>query len=687
MTASDSPSERRRPGTAAIVAVLGGLAAALISLLIGEPGRRSIFDLWQQLAPRSISADRVAVVMIDPPSLASVGPWPWPRYYLARLTENIARQKPRVIGFDMIFPESDRLNPDNFASLYPELSEAEQQRLAALPTMDSAFASTIGSAPVVLGRLAIQSDGTDADSVMADPPVVGEVPVAALRYPQILTSIAELDDVAVGHGLLNGPPDDDGVIRTVPLTVVAGDRPMPSFAAELARIAAGAKELRWHGGDLVIGKQRVPADSEGRMRLRFGHFPAPAIHSADEVLAGRLRNDALAGKVVIVGLASEGLADLVSTPIRTEDYGVFSQAQAVDSILSAVWLQRPSWLVGSEWAAGAVLVLLAALGGIHRRSWFYAALAVILSLPLISWFAFDRSGLLFDPLRPGMVGVGAALALQSLLFTHARRDRRRLAAELVEQRIGAARQEGELQAARAIQLGMVPDRARLKALNPRLDIAGLLSPARSVGGDFYDAARLDSDRVLLVIGDVAGKGVPAALFMALSKGLAKSFLTRDSRGIGDAVAALNRELMEEADDSMGVTVLVAVIDCASGSATMVNAGHENPILRRADGRVETIALRGGPPLCVADFPYPEEELTLAAGDALVLVTDGVTEAQDVDGGLFGAARAAQLIEALEHPSATAMVAAVEQGVRTFEGGAEPSDDLTVLAIRYRNAEA
>jgi len=95
--------------------------------------RRALFDEWQILSPRKIDADKVAVVLIDRESLAAVGPWPWPRYYLARLAETIAAQKPRAIAFDMIFPEADRLNPDRFTALYPELDSSSAAAIAALP--------------------------------------------------------------------------------------------------------------------------------------------------------------------------------------------------------------------------------------------------------------------------------------------------------------------------------------------------------------------------------------------------------------------------------------------------------------------------------------------------------------------------------------------------------------------------
>lgn len=684
MTALNSPSDKRRPSAVtAAITLLGGTLGALLSLLIGEPARRELFDSWQQVAPRPIATDRVAVVLVDPDSLANVGPWPWPRYYLARLTEEIAQQKPRAIGFDMIFPEADALNPDQFAALYPELPEAGRTALGSLPTMDSTFATTISASPVVLGRLGVDGNGSDPAQLMIDPEVAGRPPPRSLRYPQVLTSIAELDDVALGHGMLNGPPDDDGIVRSIPLTVTAGKRQLPGFAAELARIAAGAPALRWQGDHLRLGNRSIPADGQARMALRFGEFPNSATHSAARILAGETPPNAFTGKVVVIGLGAEGSADVVSTPVVTEGYGAFVQAQGVDAILKGAWLSRPAWVVAAEWASGALLVLMVLMAGLYRRRWFAVAAASVVALPLVSWLAFDRGQMLFDPIRPSAMAIGAALALQSLLFVRARAERTRLAAALVEQRVASARQEGEMEAARTIQLGMVPSAAKLAALDPRLDVSGLLSPARSVGGDFYDAVVLDRDRVLLVIGDVAGKGVPAALYMALSKGLAKSFLSREGVSLEAAARALNRELLRDADDAMGVTMLIGILDCSNGALAMINAGHENPIIRKPGEAARSIALRGGPPLCVCDFPYEEETVVLTPGTMVALITDGVTEAQDASGNLFGSDRAVAAASASSGAGAQAAVDALVKAVRAFEGGAEPSDDLTIMTVGYR----
>lgn len=690
---SSSRFDPRRVGRLWAVVAIGALAGALLSLVVAEPVRRALFDEWQVLAPRRIATDKVAVVLIDRESLAAVGPWPWPRYYLARLTETIAGQQPRVIGFDMVFAEADRLNPDRFVALYPELDAGASAAIGALPSMDESFAQVLGGAPVVLGRLGIngetkgggdaEGEGSDPKTIFVDPEIAGRAPRDTPRFARVLSSIVALDDVALGHAMLNGPPDADGVVRSVPLAVVAGDRPMPGLAVELARIALAAPKLSWRGGVMEVGGVRLPADAAGQLQLRFGAFPERARYSAARVLANAVPADAFRGKVVLIGPGAEGIADLVATPLETEGYGVFVQAQAVDAMLHHGWVSRPAWLVASEWGKGALLALLVAVAAMRGGRWPWLAVGGLAALlPFESWLAFDRANLLFDPLRPALIGGAAAIAAGMLIVLRGRAERVALAAALIDQRVTSALQEGELLAARTIQLGMVPTAARLARLDPRIAAAAVLEPAHSVGGDFYDAVRIDADHLLFLIGDVAGKGVPAAIYMALSKTLAKSVLVRESGGLAHAVATLNRELMREADEAMGVTLLAVLVDCRRGALTLVNAGHENPIVLSAGQAPRSVPLDGGPPLCVCDFPYPEERLDLAPGDTVVLITDGVTEAQDAAHRMFGLDSTLGALAQAPADDPAVQVLHLVEAVRGFEHPTEPSDDLTILAFRY-----
>ena len=224
----------------------------------------------------------------------------------------------------------------------------------------------------------------------------------------------------------------------------------------------------------------------------------------------------------------------------------------------------------------------------------------------------------------------------------------------------------------------------LAGLDARLDLDAVLEPAQAIGGDLYDAFRLPDGRIVFLVGDVTGKGPSAALFMAVSKALAHSLLRRGGAPLDAIIGRLNDELQGDGETFVEVTLLCGIIDLATGTIELVNAGHENPLIRRADGTLEDVAMEGGLPLCtMPGYPYPLESVQLGPGDGLVIITDGVREAQNANGGFFGSERTRDVLLAWGDGPAAAATRALITAVRGFEAGAPASDDLTVMALRYR----
>ena len=683
MTASKSASEAKGPRGRVIVTWLAmTLLAILLTLAAGDRMRRGLFDSWQALKERDLSATEVRVVLIDDASIEFVGSWPWPRYYLARLTEELAARGAQVIGFDVLFAEHDRVRAETLLTIYPELSPAVVAEVQSLEPMDQLFGKVIGSAPVVLAHAGVERAPSDQPPI-ADAPISGSLPSMVDSWPAELAAIPELDDVALGHGLVNGRPDVDGVVRSVPLVMRAGGKPRPSFSLEIARHALGSAAVRVAGDSLRVGGRAIPIDRRGRMRLHFGTFPEDKIISAAQVLGhdSRLSADTFKGRPVIIGVSAEGTSDISATPIAAEEFGPLVQAQSVDAILRGGWLKRPSWMGSVEWAVAALLALLALGNAVFGRKYRLLLALAFGALPAASWLAFAKAGLLFDPARPAVVGIGAISGVAIGLFALARIERERLRDALVQERVLAAEAEGELQAARAIQLGMVPPRERLRKLDARVDLDAILEPAKSVGGDYYDALMIDGHRLGFSIADVTGKGVPAALFMAMSKALTSAALSRLQSDPSDMAEAINAELLRDNTEAMSVTMLLGILDLRTGDVEIACAGHEDPVILDSDGNMSRVKLEGGPPFCIAEFTYPLERLKLKPGATLMLVTDGVTEAQDASAALFGRDRI--LTGRGEWArSATSICEAIRDEVRTFEDGTDATDDLTVMVIRY-----
>ena len=236
----------------------------------------------------------------------------------------------------------------------------------------------------------------------------------------------------------------------------------------------------------------------------------------------------------------------------------------------------------------------------------------------------------------------------------------------------------ELNIAHSMQLSILPTSF---PCTPQFEVHGRVIPAKEVGGDFYDIYRLEDGRLGIVIADVSGKGIPAALFMMVCRTLLKGIAI----GMGSPAEALteaNSLLHAENQASMFVTVFYGVFDPRTGALTYANAGHEPPVLRRTDGSTEALPFTGGVPLgIVDDMVFEERTSTLSPGDFAFLYTDGVTEALNEVEEEFGNARVHDAIAAVNPGPPREAVEALVQTVVRFSGEAEQFDDLTCLVLK------
>jgi serine phosphatase RsbU (regulator of sigma subunit)/putative methionine-R-sulfoxide reductase with GAF domain len=236
----------------------------------------------------------------------------------------------------------------------------------------------------------------------------------------------------------------------------------------------------------------------------------------------------------------------------------------------------------------------------------------------------------------------------------------------------------ELEVAQEIQASFLPE--EYPDL-PGWQIAAHWGAARRVGGDFYDFLRLPNDHLGLVIADVADKGIPAALFMALSRTLVRvSALT--GRGPAQALERANQLILSDARSDLFVTIFYAVIDPATGQMIYTSAGHNPPLLVHANGEVETLHCPGIALGVLEEIQLREKETYLNDGDVLILYTDGITEAINADVEEFGIERLAEIALATRHESAPSILARVDEAVKTFVAGEPQFDDMTcVIAQR------
>lgn len=254
-----------------------------------------------------------------------------------------------------------------------------------------------------------------------------------------------------------------------------------------------------------------------------------------------------------------------------------------------------------------------------------------------------------------------------------------------ESRAKLAGLQQELEIARKMQLAILP---RTALDRTELTITAAMIPAKEIGGDFYDYFMLDHSRLAIVVADVSGKGVAAAFFMAISRTLLKStakFLPDPQ----ECITELNELLCIDNDQMMFVTLFYGILDLSTGHFQFVNAGHNPPVLIRKNKKPEYFPRSPSMVLAVMEgASFPSQEITVCPGDMLVFYTDGITEATDPTGALYGDNRLLQTLEELDqHADVTQVTDVLLRDIHRFESGAPQADDITCVVVNYRGSQA
>jgi sigma-B regulation protein RsbU (phosphoserine phosphatase) len=264
--------------------------------------------------------------------------------------------------------------------------------------------------------------------------------------------------------------------------------------------------------------------------------------------------------------------------------------------------------------------------------------------------------------------------MQDSLKDHIRR--------LMETTAARERMESELKIAHDIQMSILPKTFPPFPTREEFDLYAMIAPAREVGGDFYDFFQLGDNLLCFVIGDVSGKGVPAALFMAVSKTLIKSFAKEDITP-EEVLSHVNQELAAENEACMFVTLFCGLFDMKSGEVQYANAGHNPPLVIKKDGTIEWLPRGRSLVLgAIQGIRYESERIRLSPGDSLFLYTDGVTEAMNHADELFSEERLANALSGSAGMEIEAAIGKIMDAIYSFSDGAPQSDDITMMMIRY-----
>lgn len=600
------------------------------------------YDAHLQIRPQIPVRDDILIIEISDDTLKGLGRWPLPRDFHASLIDVLRSLGARQIIFDLLFTE-----PTEF---------------------DAVLAQAMHKAKNVYLPEAFYLD---------ERPAAGPEP---WRSPAVLSGISPaLEQEIAGYGQINVLVDPDGKIRRVPLFVRYKDRRILSLGLQAACDLLGLdiKRVVFHPRTVVVDDKLVLpvsrgvflANYPGRWRDTFRHISYLELLRSFKAYAegGRhpLDLSTIRGKICFIGLTATGTSDFRANPIESVYPMVGLQASIYNSVLSGNFLKVVEpWVNGALALAVFALVLAIGLGLAPRYAFFLNVLLAVFYF-FLTHLLFVKLGVWVDFFWPLIVVAGTYGGCLFFRFLREAEQRKLL--------------EKELDIARTIQENFLP-----RDISPLggVFVSAFMQPAKFVAGDLYDVITLDDGRLGVLIGDVAGKGVPAALIMAQTVSFFRIF-ARAYATPADVFRAMNKELTPFLKGRF-VTGIYIVIDTSARTLEVVCAGHSPLLSYKADlGSLTEFAAESGPPLgIVGDYVYKNTACAAESGDKIFLYTDGITEARR-GREEFGLDRLTRFLKENIGLTGRELLDALTRSVVKFQGTLPQHDDFTSVLIEFK----
>ena len=418
-----------------------GLLIAFAALRIADPAaleeiRVRTFDSFQVLEPRVKTIRPVVIVDINDKSLEKFGQWPWSRTLIADMVTNLTKLGAVVIAFDVIFAESDRLNPDIAADTFRNLDEETRAKLRALPSNDRLFADAMRHSRVVLGESGLSTVRRDVDKTLpvTGLAMLGEDPRRFMfQFPGLLRNTPILEEAAAGRGLFTIKTERDGIVRRVPMIMQAQGATMPSLSFEILRVATGTDTIFIKSDpagikSIAVKGFEIPTDRNGQLWVHFAPHDSSIYVSAADVLEGRVAPEKIARKLVLIGTSAVGLLDIKTTPIDPIMPGVEIHAQVLESALTHGVLSQPNYGIAIEFCAALVLGILVIMFVPLFGPVTLGAVGALFASLLIgtSWYFYTRHRLLIDFTYPLLSTTAIYLTLIFTSFVREQAQRRQI---------------------------------------------------------------------------------------------------------------------------------------------------------------------------------------------------------------------------------------------------------------------
>ena len=635
------PLQKAKPYLIALVSALA--ATAIISWGVLYRVDKWTQD-WLYQHPGVTSGD-IVIIGIDDEALDILGPYnTWDRNIMASVLEALAadpENKPAVTAIDVLYVGQTNQEADD------RLAKAAEE----LGNVVTACMAEYGTSITWENGHAVQKN---------DAAVVGfDQPYEALR--EVTTQ---------GH--INAMTDMDGVLRHAILYVDPEEGRTYSMAHEAARLflekqGQTLRDPEVSGtGIFYVSYTGMPGDYSDGVSLAW-------------VMEGDVPSGYWADKIVLIGPYAPALQDAFFTSIEKGEqmYGVEYQANMIQSLMEGTYKNEISdrlQLIVLFVICLAAMVLFLRM----KTLWGGVVCAGLILVSAGATLLLFRFGLIAHPLWIPAAALALYLVAVGIHYAQAAKERHLLA--LKNERITA-----ELSLATRIQANYLPKVFPPFPERKEFDIYASMTPAKEVGGDLYDFFLID-DHLCLVIGDVSGKGIPAALFMMMAASLIQ-IAAAEETSPGKVLTKVNQQICSRNPEEMFVTVWLAVLEISTGKLTAASAGHEYPALKNAGESFELYKDRHGFVLGgMEGVRYREYSIQMEPGAKIFVYTDGVAEATDSNDELFGTDRMIAALRNGENGTPEDVLRAVKQGVDEFVGKAPQFDDLTMLCMQYMGPE-
>jgi adenylate cyclase len=403
-----------------------------------EELRIRVFDGFQRIAPRVKTQRPVTIVDIDEKSLAKFGQWPWPRTQIADMIVNLTNLGALAIGFDMVFSEPDRLNPDVVAGTMRYLDDVTKSKLRELPTNDQILADAIRRSRVILGETALEQVNPNLDKSLPQTGIAtrgGDPEHYFLNFNGLLRNISVLETAAAGRGLFTIEPERDGIVRRVPMMLRAQGMTLPSLSFEILRVLTGTPTIMVTAEptgpvkSVVLRGANIPTDYNGQLWIHFAKHDPSIYVSASDVIDGNVAPEKINRKIVLIGTSAVGLNDNKTTPAeRRQMPGVEIHAQVIEANFEKALLSEPVWGSALEAAAALVLGLLVVI-----FAPMFGPVALVLGGGLFaslligtSWYFYTQQNLLIDFTYPLLSTTAIYLSMIFSSFVREQAQRRQI---------------------------------------------------------------------------------------------------------------------------------------------------------------------------------------------------------------------------------------------------------------------